>query len=148
LKLKLLFCGFVAAFSLFAQQPMTNQRVLELAGLGVADAEIQRLVNAAPSVDFYLAPGATDQLLKAGVSADTIKLMAARQNGRVADVEHAFARTTSEIQETPKGQQPTPAPDRSSVLDIGVYYRTAPGPWTQLMPEVVNWRQEEFSKAW
>jgi hypothetical protein len=140
LKLKLFLCWLVAAGCLFAQQAMNDQRILELAGLGVANAEIQRLINAAPTVDFYLTPSATDQLMKAGVSAETIKLMAARQNGGVAEVKRSFAQTTSETRETPNVQQPAVAPERLQVLDIGVYYRTAPGPWTQLLPEVVNWK--------
>jgi hypothetical protein len=82
LKLKLFLCSLVVAGSLFAQQPsLTNQRVIELMHSGVTAAEIQRLIASAPSVDFLLTPTATDELLKAGVSEDTVKAMSAREQG-------------------------------------------------------------------
>jgi hypothetical protein len=54
---------------------------MELVKSGVTQSEIQRLIVSAPSVDFLLTPAATDQLMKAGVSDDTIKIMAARESG-------------------------------------------------------------------
>lgn len=71
----------------FAQvEPLTDARISELAQKGVRSDEMIRLIRTAPSVNFDLAPAAEDQLMKAGVSEDVIKAMAAREMGQVAPV--------------------------------------------------------------
>ena len=60
---------------------MTNQRVIQLVQSGVHVDELSRMIRTAPAVSFDLNPADTDQLLRAGVSEETIKMMAARKNG-------------------------------------------------------------------
>src|SRR3954465_208585 len=79
----LLGCATLAV-SLGAQQtqssePLTDQRIMELVHAGVSAEELTRIIATAPSVSFYLTPAATDVMLKSGVSEDTIKAMAARE---------------------------------------------------------------------
>jgi hypothetical protein len=73
-----LFCLPVC---LYAQQPLTNVRIIELWHSGVHADELQRVISTAPSISFNLTPAATDSLLSAGISEDVIKAMAARENG-------------------------------------------------------------------
>lgn len=77
----LLLCSLTVAGHLLADGPLTDQRIMDLVKSGVTQSEIQRLIETAPSVDFLLTPAATDELAKAGVSDDTIKVMAARESG-------------------------------------------------------------------
>ncbi len=61
--------------------PLTNQRVILLVQSGVRVSEVVRVIGDSPSVSFNLTPSDTDQLLRAGVSDDTIKIMARRELG-------------------------------------------------------------------
>jgi hypothetical protein len=62
--------------------PLTNQRVIQLVQSGVRADEVFRAIATAPSCSFNLTPSDVDQLLRAGVSEETIKAMSARQNGQ------------------------------------------------------------------
>lgn len=64
-----------------ARGPLTDQKVLDLVTAGVRPAEVIRIIQTAPAVDFDLRPVSTDALMKAGVSEEVIKAMAARENG-------------------------------------------------------------------
>src|SRR5690349_18610386 len=78
--------------SLFAQEPsgtLTDSRLMGLAQAGVSEAELSRLVAAAPKVDFDLQPVATDAMMKAGISENVIKAMAARLYGKPTDMSPA-----------------------------------------------------------
>jgi hypothetical protein len=61
---------------------MTNQRVIQLVQSGVRADELFRVIAASPTISFHLAPTDMDELMRAGVSEETIKAMAARQNGQ------------------------------------------------------------------
>jgi len=83
--LRLLLFLFALPLFDFAQTPdlgpLTNQRVILLVQSGVRTSEVVRVIGNAPTVSFNLTPSDMDQLLRAGVSDDTIKLMAARELG-------------------------------------------------------------------
>lgn len=80
----LLFC--LASAVLVAQAPapavLNNQRICDLVTTGVSAAEVLRIIGTAPKIDFDLRPVSTDALMKAGVSEDIIKAMAARESGQ------------------------------------------------------------------
>jgi hypothetical protein len=117
--------------------PMNNQRVIALVQAGLSAADVSRIISSAPTVDFSLSPPLTEQLLKYGVSEDTIKLMAARQMGIAPrPARQALPTVVSLLPATASSAQPATArmPD-----DIGVYYMSA-GEWTEIEPEVVNWK--------
>lgn len=74
------------AVPLVAQQqqpsgPLTDQRIIELVRAGIHSDELARIIATAPQVNFLLTPAATDEMLKAGVSEEIIKAMAAREQG-------------------------------------------------------------------
>ncbi len=77
--LAILFCG--ALFAQQAQGPLTNRRIADLLFAGVRPEEIIRIISTAPQVSFDLRPVETDALMKAGISEEIIKVMAARENG-------------------------------------------------------------------
>jgi hypothetical protein len=85
--MKLSVLAAVLSVGAFAQapapNPLTNKTVIELARTGVQSEDLQRLIRTAPAVSFNLIPAEIDELQKEGVSQDTIRMMAARQNGRV-----------------------------------------------------------------
>jgi hypothetical protein len=77
-----LFCIF--SLGLTAQQPegwLSDVRVADLVRSGVSTNEIIRIISVAPKVQFDLRPVSTDALLKAGVSEEIIKAMAAKEMG-------------------------------------------------------------------
>jgi hypothetical protein len=77
----------VFSVALYAQQvqgPLTDQRIMALAMAGVSAQEIFRIIGSAPEISFDLGPVATDAMLKAGVSSEVIKAMAAREIGAQA----------------------------------------------------------------
>lgn len=65
-------------------EPLTNQRVIQLVQGGVQADELSRLIGTAPTVSLNLIPTELHLLLDAGISPETIKVMAARQNGQVS----------------------------------------------------------------
>ena len=84
-RLTLVLCAF--ALSIAAQEsqrrsgPLTDERIIELVRAGVRPDELARVIATAPQVSFDLTPAATDAMMKAGVSEDAIKAMAAREQG-------------------------------------------------------------------
>jgi hypothetical protein len=82
--LKFLFFWSAFSICLSAQQttePLTNQRIIELAHGGMLSGELARIIATAPQVSFDLTPTGTDALLKAGIAEEIIKAMAARESG-------------------------------------------------------------------
>jgi hypothetical protein len=62
--------------------PLTNQRIYELVAAGVSNQEVIRVIMSAKDVDFTLQPGYIEALMKAGVTDEVIRAMAARQHGQ------------------------------------------------------------------
>src|SRR5260370_40103583 len=90
----------IISIGVFAQQPaqsgpLTNQRIIELLHSGVRPEELARIIATAPQVSVDLSPTGTNTMMKAGISEDTIKAMAAREAGFASD--------------TPVQQPPTPS---------------------------------------
>lgn len=75
------------SFGILAETPdtsiLTNRDVIQSARTGLQAEDLQRLIRTSPAVSFNLIPAEIDELQKEGLSQDTIRLMAARQNGRI-----------------------------------------------------------------
>ncbi len=71
----MLVCGILVAQLV----PLTDQRIIELAHSGVHADELNRMIQSAPQINFDLSPGAEAQMMQAGVTEDTIRIMAARE---------------------------------------------------------------------
>src|SRR6185312_9483840 len=86
----LVFSAFVLSIAAQGIQPrsgpLTDERIIALVHAGVRPDELARVIAMAPQVSFDLTPAATDAMMKAGVSEDTIRAMAAREQGMPPDV--------------------------------------------------------------
>jgi len=89
-RLTLVFFAVMLPIAAQGSQPrsglLTNERIVELVHAGIRPDELARVVATAPQVSFDLTPAATDAMMKAGVSEDTIRAMAAREQGMPPDV--------------------------------------------------------------
>jgi hypothetical protein len=92
------------------------------------------MVATAPKIDFDLQPVATDAMMKAGISEDVIKAMAARENGGTVRISAEKTGGARSGVNSASASVTTP-----SITEIGVYYEQSGG-WVEMMPEVVNWR--------
>lgn len=129
----------VFALGMAAQEPqgeLTNVRVGDLVRMGVSTPEIIRIISTAPRVSFDLRPGSTDNLLKAGVSEEIIKVMAARELGQSVPTTASAPFPARPAAMAPAASS-MPAP--ISVPEVGAYYQSN-GQWVEMMPEVVNWK--------
>ncbi len=122
-------------FALAADGPLTDSKIMGLAQAGVSEAELIRMVGAAPQIEFDLRPIATDAMMKAGVSENVIRAMAAREGGAAATVPSSVAAgiARGSAGNTPQVLGPAPVPE------VGAYYLESGG-WIEMMPEVVNWK--------
>lgn len=132
--------------------PLTNVRVIQLVQAGLSAADMARIISSAPTVDFNLTPGFTDQLLQYGVSEDTIKLMSARVNGvglpsLPTQPNQPQVLVVTTLLPGP-GVNPQARPIAGPIPDdAGVYFMSTGGEWTEIEPEVVNWKTGGFVKS-
>jgi hypothetical protein len=107
--MKTILLGFLISAVLYAQQqpagtgPLTNQRIIELVHSGIRADELARIIATALSVSFDLSPSAEQAMMSAGVTEDTIRAMAAREQGVAPGTE-------SQQGATPTYQPPPVAP--------------------------------------
>ena len=81
LLLSLLFTSFFSFGQSSMSVVLTNVKIEQLVQAGVSEAEIAHIIGTTSTFDFDLRSVSTDALLKAGVSEDIIKAMAAREAG-------------------------------------------------------------------
>ena len=81
LVLSLLFTSFFSFGQSSMSVSLTNTKIEQLVQAGVSEAEITHIIGTTSTFDFDLRPVSTDALMKAGVSEDIIKAMAAREAG-------------------------------------------------------------------
>lgn len=124
--------------------PLNNVRVIQLVQGGLGQEDLARIILTAPRVDFNLTPAFTNQLLQYGVSEDTIKLMAAREGGIAPAPTTGQSQTpaTPVVTLPPRFGDKAPAKPQESPLpdDAGVYFMDTAGEWTEIEPEIVNWK--------
>ncbi len=101
--------------------PLTNQRIYDLYAAGVSQQEIIRVIATAPKIDFNLQPAETDALMKAGVSEDIIKAMAAKESGDPIPVPSTPPRVAgvSPIRNTPSAAAPSPSAVATASNTVG-----------------------------
>lgn len=90
--------GVLALSAQTPQQEHTvldDQRVMALSR-SLSNSELVSLIMSAPDVSFALSPAAMDAMMKAGVSEDVIKAMAARESGTRAQEPPATGGSTQE----------------------------------------------------
>jgi hypothetical protein len=118
------------------------------------------MVATAPKIDFDLQPVATDAMMKAGISEDVIKAMAARENGGVAALDEqqspsANAQQRQKVSQVPtSGIQVSPVaapPDRRSAPPVGSAISATSSradPRTRIfIGETSEWQASSFNVA-
>jgi hypothetical protein len=99
-----LCCAIVSA----QQNQLTDQGIVNLVQSGVGQAEVVRVIAKAQNFNFDLRPVSTDWMLKAGVSEDILRAMAARQNNRsVEDAEAVTSPKTAFEADIPQAVGPS-----------------------------------------
>ena len=118
---------FLAACSfLAAQQVMNNDSVVKLVKAGLSDDLIVTTINSSPGA-YDTSTDGIIALKTAGASDKVVAAVIAR----------AAAPAT-----------PPPAPPAAAGIDdVGVYYRDRNGAWTNLEPEIVNFKTGGFLKS-
>jgi hypothetical protein len=116
----MVFCTFLIASLVLAQQTLTNESILKLVKADMGDDVIVNMINTQPCA-FSLSTDDLIALKTAGVSQKVIGAMVVKNTGTPP------AMTTSVPQAT------------GPVHEIGVYYMKA-GTWTEMEPEVINFK--------
>jgi hypothetical protein len=133
--------------TLHAQEPgpLTNQRIYELVAAGVSTSEVIRVIASAKEVDFTLQPAYIDALMKAGVTDEVIRAMAARQHGQpLIEKSRISARSAADppqlrSEHAVANQAANGSSNFSEISEVGAYYQSGDH-WVEMMPEVVNWQ--------
>lgn len=117
---RFVICGLFTCAMAFAQEELNNDAVLKMVKAGLSENVIVTMVNQQPGryttkVDDLIA------LKQAGVSDKVIAAMAAKASGLTERAPAASA----------------PAADTS--MEIGIYFKKGEA-WTEVLPEVVNWK--------
>ena len=137
--LTLSFCPFTQAQQ--TQGGLTDKRIYDLFKSGVQISEILRIIATAPEIEFDLRPDATFALMKAGVPAEVIKAMAAREKGTPIEPEPVVPERPSK---TTAGATFT---SWEATPDQHTYYKSN-GQWIQIEPEIVHWKGGAGLKAY
>jgi len=115
--LALLVLGAGAAL---AQQALNNDAVVKMVKAGLGEDVIVGMINSQPG-KYTLDADHLIALKGAGVSDKVLAAMVAKSSGAAAPAAAA------------------PAADKPVVDDVGVYYKKE-GKWTDMQPEVINWK--------
>jgi hypothetical protein len=116
----------VFAVSVPAQEILTNNSILKLLQAGIGEDMIVNMINSQPG---KYSLGADDIIAwkKAGVSEKVLAAMIAKNaGGAAAATVHSSGGAASHAAAAP-------------AMEIGVYFKKADA-WTELLPEVVNWK--------
>ncbi len=117
--------AIAACVCLAAQAPLNNESVVKLVKAGLREDVIIGMVELQPS-QYSLTPDDLIGLKKAGVSDKVIAAML-KKNSSAGSPAPAVAAT------------PAPATSGAPSMDVGVYVKKG-GVWTDMPPEVVNWK--------
>lgn len=131
LVLALSFCPFMQAQQ--TDGGLTDKRIYDLFKSGVQINEILRIIATAPEIEFDLRPDATFDLLKAGVPAEVIKAMAAREKGTPIEP----APVVPELPSKPAAGATFTSWEATP--DQHAYYKSN-GQWIPIEPEIVRWK--------
>lgn len=106
-----------------AQEPLNNESVLKLVKAGFTEDVVVNMINSQPG-KYSLGVDEMVALKGAGVSDKVVSAMVTKNTSATG------ASTTSVA---------TAVPDVGPVKEIGVYYKKN-GEWTEVLPEVINWK--------
>jgi hypothetical protein len=120
------------AFLASAQETLTNDSVAKMVKAGLGDSLIVSMIQNQPA-KYTLTPDALVKLKQQGVSDNVLAAMVAKGS--------AGAPSSSE----PTTIEPASS-DIPQNIEIGLYYKKA-GKWTEMLPDVVNWKTGGVMKS-
>src|SRR5947209_13731736 len=112
----------------FAQETLTNDAVLKLVKAGLGESLIVSMIQSQPG-KYSLGADDLIKLKESGISDKILGAMVTKAS-------------------SPAAQPPTPGPvsELPANADVGVYWKKA-GVWTEMLPEVVNWKTGGVMKS-
>lgn len=116
----------LAASVAFAQEALTNESVIKMVKAGLSEAIITATVEQQPG-NYSTKVEDLIALKQAGVSDKVVELMVRKASGT-----ESVLPVSPETTATENGAAPPS-------LETGVYYRKQ-GKWTEVLPEIVNWK--------
>lgn len=131
-KTALLLCLFFP-LALFAQQILTNDGVIQMKKAGLSDDLILTTIQAAKT-NFDVSPSGLIALKSAGLDDKLVEGIVNKASGL----------------KTPAGNPPAPAIGSAlpaGIDEVGIYYQNKSGTWTEMMPEVINYKSGGFLKS-
>ena len=152
ISIMLLLVLCLAAAPGFAQQPLTNDSVVQMSKAGLGEGLIIESINATAGT-FLTGPSDLIALKQSGVSERVIRAMVAK------------AGASNTVTNTGPGAAPVPLsraaaaeadaaslpPDLSGVDELGIYYKDSKdheGKWIKMDPEIVNFRSGGALKSY
>jgi hypothetical protein len=130
--MKLLRLFLALAFLASAQEALTNDSVAKMVKAGLGESLIVSMIQNQPG-KYTLTPDSLVKLKQQGVSDNVLAAMVAKGS--------AGAPSSSE-----PANVETAAGDLPQNIEIGVYYKKA-GKWTEMLPDVVNWKTGGVMKS-
>ncbi len=128
----------LTATPLFAQQSLDDDAILKMMKGGLSDDLIVQTVKASPGV-YATTPDDLMRLKKAGVSDRVMGAMITKNAGPAAAPAVPLTSATAPGTNGVAGF--------AGVDEIGVYYKDPSGHWTQLSPEIINFKSGGVMKS-
>ncbi len=132
-KLALLLCLFALSLPAIAQQILTNDGVIQMKKAGLSDDLILTTIQAAHS-KFDVSPSGLIALKSAGLNDKLVEAIVDKASGLKSPSNAAAGAASASA--LPAG-----------IDEVGVYYKNKAGAWTEMMPEVINYKSGGFLKS-
>lgn len=137
-KIALLLCFSAFWLAASAQQLLTNDGIIQMKKAGLSDDLILTTIQAAKA-KFDVSPAGLIALKSAGLDDKLMEAIVNKASGlktAVASANAAAANASVSGSSLPPG-----------IDEVGVYYQNSSGAWTEMMPEVINYKSGGFLKS-
>ncbi len=131
-KLALLLC-FSFCLAASAQQPLTNDGIIQMKKAGLSDDLILTTIRANPA-KFDVSPAGIIALKSAGLDDKVVEAIVNKASGLITPNPEPLTSATSST--LPPG-----------IDEVGVYYQDKSGNWKEMMPEIINYKSGGFMKS-
>ncbi len=137
-----LFLGFLAtsAPELYSQQPLDNAAVIKMVKAGLPEDLIVSAINSQPGT-YNIGADGLIALKKAGASDKVLGAIVLKTSGASA------APVPGSQTANGPAAPPVAAGPPEGITEVGIYYKNAAGAWTELLPEVVNFKSKSVLKS-
>jgi hypothetical protein len=131
---------FSASATLMAQQPLDNVAIVKMIKAGLSEDLIVSTINSQPGT-YNIGADGLIALKKAGATDKVLGAVVLKASGA-----SAAPVPGSQTANGPAAPPVAPGPPEG-VTEVGIYYKNAAGAWTELLPEVVNFKSKSMLKS-